>query len=86
MAEPEDAVVPILRNIQSRLGDMERNFGSRFDRLEGKVDGIAERTETIEDYMTYAMGIQSQHVADIGKLKEDIAEVKRRIKALEDAR
>jgi hypothetical protein len=34
MAKPEDAVVPILRNIRKKLGE----FEARFERIESKID------------------------------------------------
>jgi Tfp pilus assembly protein PilO len=72
MAEPIDAVLPILRNMQSDLADVKRTQAAH-----------GEKLDSIEGYLTYSLGIQQRHVADIETIKEQIAEMKRRIAALE---
>jgi hypothetical protein len=79
MAEPADAVLPILRNIQSDLGDVKRT-----QLRQGAVlDAQTEKLDSIEGYLTFSLGIQQRHVADIETIKEQIVEMKRRISALE---
>lgn len=79
MAEPTDAVLPILRNIQSDLADVKRT-----QIRQGQVlDGHTEKLDAIEGYLTFSLGIQQRHVADIETLKEQITEIRRRVSALE---
>ncbi|MEX0852535.1 MAG: hypothetical protein WD036_04525 [Bauldia sp.] len=72
MVEPTDAVMPILKRIQSDVADVKRSQGEH-----------GEKLDAIEGYLTYSLGITQRHVADIESLKEQIAEVRRRIAALE---
>lgn len=79
MAEPQDAVLSILRNIQQ---DMKA--------LRAKVDDIAEsllevKTEvsTLNRYMSHHMGVTMQHHADFIDLRDIVSDLQTRLKALE---
>ena len=83
MAEPTDAVLPILQRIQSDLADARRS-------LEAKINNVAEMTlhnseklEAIEGYVTYQMGMTTQNQADVEALKKEIIGIKQRLEALE---
>jgi len=83
MAEPADLIFPILQKIQADIADGRRS-------LEAKINDVAEMTlesreklDAIEGYLTYNLGVTSRTVADVEGLKASIAEMLRRIEALE---
>ena len=72
MAKPADAVMPVLRRIQADLADVKRTQAEH-----------GEKLDAIEGYLTYNLGITERHTADIEKLKEQWADIKRRVATLE---
>lgn len=80
MAKPEDAVVPILRNIQKKLAEIE----TRFDRIESKIDHVVDRVDAIEGYLTFTMGETSQNKKDIKKLHAEMKAIAKRLEPLEN--
>jgi hypothetical protein len=79
MAEPTDAVVPILRRIQGDVSGLARDMTD----VKRTLGEHGEKLDAIEGYLTFSLGIQQRHVADIETLKEQIAEIRRRVSALE---
>lgn len=82
MSEVTDVVVPILRTIQADLSGLDK----KVDKVDGKVDGLAERMGAFEGYFTYTMGLTSRNTSDIETVRQDMAEMKERLAALENAR
>lgn len=82
MAEPTDVIVPILQRIQGDVAEVRRDVAE----VKRAQEEHGEKLDAIEGYLTYQLGITSRHDADVEALKEQIAEVKRRLKTLEDAR
>ena len=79
MAEPTDAILPILQPIQADIAALTRKVDAQ-----GEV--LAEHTEklnAIEGYLTYQLGISSRTIADVETLKSDIREIKKRVEVLE---
>ena len=83
MAKPEDAVLPLLQNVQKELADLKRTFGEGLARVEGKVDGLAERLEAFEGYFTYEMGLTARNQSDIKRLQGEMRALKERVDSLE---
>jgi hypothetical protein len=79
MAKPEDAVMPILRNIQKDLADLKKSIG----RVESKVDANATRMDAFEGYFTYTMGLTSRGQQDIKKLQGEVRAITEPLDALE---
>lgn len=79
MAEPTDAVIPILRRIQSDVSGLGRDMTE----VKHTLAEHSEKLDSIEGYLTFSLGIQQRHVADIESIKEQITEVKRRLAILE---
>ena len=65
MAEPTDAIMPILQRIQSDIADVKRDLGGKIDSVSGQVHEMTERMDAFEDYFTYTMGLTQQNKADI---------------------
>ena len=76
MAEPTDAVLPILRRIQADIADSRRELGET-------LADQGERLESIESYLTYELGLTTRAKADIKSFKAEMKAIKRRVAALE---
>jgi archaellum component FlaC len=83
MSEIKDMVIPMLQKLQ-------QDVSAGFKRVDGKVTNIAENIAEMKDeldaikgYVTFQMGLTSQQQSNIDDLRKDIADLKRRISALE---
>jgi hypothetical protein len=79
MAEPTDAIVPILQRIQTDVAETKRELA----RNTAVLTKQGEKLEAIEGYLTYQLGITGRTVADIEALKAEITAIKKRVDALE---
>ena len=79
MAEPTDAIMPILQRIQSDIADVKRDLGGKIDSVSGQVHEITERMDAFEDYFTYTMGLTQQNKADIKRLSSQIKELQAKV-------
>ena len=79
MAEPTDAIVPILQRIQTDVAETKRELA----RNTAVLTKQGEKLEAIEGYLTYQLGITGRTVADVEALKTEIAAIKKRVDALE---
>jgi chromosome segregation ATPase len=90
MAEPQDAVLPLLAKIQDEIAKGFKRVDSRFTAIEAKVNDIAEslldaRSEiagTRRDMLMH-LGLTTKHRADFEELREEVADLKSRIAVLE---
>jgi hypothetical protein len=82
MSEVTDIVLPILKGIQSDIGDLKRDVGG----LKVDVSGLAERLDAFEDYFTYTMGLTEQNKVDIRHMRSEIAANKARLNGPEGQR
>jgi hypothetical protein len=80
MAEPDDVIVPILRNIQTNI-----------TRLEGKIDDngeklldVSERVEAMQGLMHYHLGMTTEQQHPIASIQKQIKELEKRVAVLED--
>jgi SMC interacting uncharacterized protein involved in chromosome segregation len=78
MAEQDDVVVPILRNIQADLAETKREMRDGFAEMRTNFNDLAERMNAFEGYFTYTMGLTTQAKADIQKLQEEVRSLKKR--------
>lgn len=90
MAEPQDAVLPILARIQSDLSDLWRDMASGFNRLETKVNVVAEAVAglrvdvaEIRKETLLHLGLTARYRIDFEELKKDVKALKSRVAALE---
>ena len=72
MSEVTDVVLPILQRIQADVADVKR-----------EVNGLTERMDKIESYVTYSLGVISQNKADLDRQGRSLLEIARRVEALE---
>ena len=79
MAEPTDAIVPILQGTQTDVAETKRELA----RNTAVLTKQGEKLEAIEGYLTYQLGITGRTVADIEALKAEITAIKKRVDALE---
>jgi uncharacterized coiled-coil protein SlyX len=79
MANPEDAVLPILRNIQAELADLRREVGD----MRSDIKVLTERFDAFDDYLTYLTGLNARNQVDIKKIKEEMRSLKDRVDELE---
>ena len=90
MAEPQDAVMPVLVKIQDDMAKGFKRVDNRLTALEAKVNDIAETTlETREDIagmrrdLLMRLGLTTKHRSDFEVLREEVADLKTRMAALE---
>lgn len=79
MAKPQDAVVPILRNIQNEIAELKKTV----QRIESKVDANGVRMDAFEGYFTYTMGLTSRSQQDIKKLQGEVRAIQEQLDTLE---
>lgn len=79
MAEPIDAIVPILQRIQGDICGLDR----KVDQANETLVRHSEKLEAIEGYLKYHLGLTSRNTAGIGALKSEIDEIRKRVDALE---
>lgn len=90
MTEPQDAVLPILVKIQDDIAKGFKRIDNRFNAIEAKVNDIAEgvldaRTDIADTRrdMLMHLGLTTKHRVDFEELREEMADLKSRIAALE---
>ncbi len=86
MAEPTDAILPILQKIQDNISDMRKEnvaLRSKVDDVSDNVLSAVDKLEAFEGYMTYHMGLTMRHRADVEELQTQLAQAKERITTLE---
>jgi hypothetical protein len=83
MSEPTDAVMPILRRIQADISVSRRDLGRKIDVNTGTLASHGDRLESIENYLTYELGLTARAKADINFFKTELKAIKRRVAALE---
>jgi hypothetical protein len=93
MPEPIDIIVPILQKIQADIADVKRDLGgkidglgARMDGLTGRMDGLTDRMDAFEAYFTHTMGLTQQNIADIKRIRADIAAINIRLNGPEAPR
>ena len=79
MAEPTDAILPILQRIQADLRDMKRDQTAHRD--ETRQNG--ETLEAIQRYFVYQLGMTTKNEADLETIQNQIKIMEQRIAALE---
>ncbi len=79
MPNTEDAVMPILRNIQAELAEVKKFV----QRVEGKVDNVADRMDSFEGYLTYEMGRTTRSELDIKRLHGEFRALRDRVDDLD---
>ena len=79
MSEIRDMVVPLLQNIQAE----QKALRARVDGIAENVVELKDEFDTIKGYITYQMGLTSQQQVQIEDIRKDIADLKRRMAAVE---
>jgi hypothetical protein len=96
--ETDNLILTQLREIRAQLNKLDEH-DKRFDAIDRRFDGIDKTLETLKFQMTYtygaaglagvnSLGAEAKADAALKRLDandNDLAEVKRRLKALEDA-
>ena len=82
MAEPIEAVVRSLQRMQKDISDLSRDMKL----VTSGLGHLAERFDAAGPYITYTMGLHTQNRADVEAQARDIADLKRRVSALETGR
>lgn len=86
MAEPQDAVIPILRNIQERISAFEKRTGANFTEIKEHVLDQGEKLEAVQGLMHYHLGITTEQQHQIATIQKQIKELQARVAALEESR
>ena len=79
MAEPTDAIVPISQRIQTDVAETKRELA----RNTAALTQQGEKLATIDEHLTYHLGITGRTVADVEALKAEVAAIEKRVDALE---
>jgi hypothetical protein len=83
MPEPTDAVLPILRRIQTDLAETRRELGRKIDTNTAALADHGERLVSIEGYLIYELGLTTRAKADIQAIQAEVKAIKKRIAVLE---
>ena len=83
MAEPQDAILPILKKIQRELSDFRLSSEAKINDIAEHLLDMKEDISTIQRDMLMHLGLTTRHRADFEDLREEVAEIKSRIAALE---
>lgn len=83
MAEPQDAVLPILRNIQERIGAFEKRMDANLADLKEHLLDQGEKIETIQGLMTFHLGLTTEQQHQL--VTKEVKEPGTRVAALEGA-
>ncbi|WP_237154100.1 hypothetical protein [Oryzibacter oryziterrae] len=79
MSEVTDVIMPVLRNIQMEVAGLKREISGLTD----KVGAHGQTLESIQHYITSAIGLHSENKVDIETLSEWKKDVERRLALLE---
>ena len=79
MAEPTDAIIPILQRIQADVAETKRELA----RNTATLTQQGEKLAAIDEHLTYHLGITGRTIADVETLKAEVAAIKKRVEALE---
>jgi len=79
MANPEDAVLPILRNIQSDTSALR----AKLDNVGEAVMETRDRVERLEGLITWHLGLTNEQKHDIEVLQAEMKDLQKRVSALE---
>jgi outer membrane murein-binding lipoprotein Lpp len=86
MAEPKDAVMPVLRKIQDELAAIRKDNKAMRSRVDGISDAIGDLNDKFDDLdvrMTYHLGLTSQHKHDFKTINAKIKSLASRVSTLE---
>jgi DNA gyrase/topoisomerase IV subunit A len=86
MAEPTDAILPVLKNIQDNILIVRKEQQSAKERLIAITDAVHEVQDVVSeirgDNLAH-LGLTTRHRMDFERLQSDMAELKSRIAVLE---
>jgi hypothetical protein len=86
MAEPADAILPILKSIQDRIVDVRKEQQAAKERLIMITDAVHDVHDVVSemrgDNLAH-LGLTTRHRLDFEKLQSDMAELKSRLAVLE---
>jgi hypothetical protein len=86
MAEPTDAIMPILQRIQTDVGELKRDVGDLkrdVAALRKSFEAQNEKLREMNGYLSFNLGITSPHTFDIDELRKEGEAVKQRLRSLE---
>jgi peptidoglycan hydrolase CwlO-like protein len=90
MAEPQDAVMPVLQKIQKDTSDFRKDMSDFRKSVEAKINDVVvnllelkEDVSTMNRHMSHHMGVTMQHRSDFEDLRAEVADLKTRMAALE---
>ena len=79
MAEPTDAILPILQRMQTDLGDIRRDIAA----LRKSAETQEEKLREMNGYLSFNLGITSRHTFEIEDLRKEGEAIKQRLRSLE---
>lgn len=83
MADPQDVILPVLKKIQKELTEFRRSSEAKANDIAENVLDIKENISEIQHDMLMHLGLTTKHRADFEVLREEVADLKSRIAALE---
>ena len=83
MAEPENLVLSILREMRGEISEFRKSVDTRFDSVDGRFDAVEARLEAVE---TKTDGLAVLLASAFGQLSHDVSALSERVDALEPAR
>jgi hypothetical protein len=83
MADPDDAVMPVLQRIQKDIADFRKSSEAKANDTATAVLAQGEKLDEIESLITYHLGLTTQNIHDIKTFRAEFKDLKARVAALE---
>ena len=83
MAEPEDAVMPILQKIQKELSDFRKASEAKANNMAETLLDQGKKLDEIESLLTYHLGLTTQHGFSIKNIEANIQAMELRLTDVE---
>lgn len=86
MAEPTDAILPVLKSIQDGIAEVRKEQQSAKERLIQITDVVLDVHDDVAEIRKDSLahlGLTTRHRLDFESLQEELAELKTRISVLE---
>lgn len=83
MAEPQDVIMPVLQKMQKDMSDFRKSVEAKINDLAESLLDVKTDVSTLNRYMSHHMGVTMQHHADFIDLRDVVADLQTRLKALE---
>ena len=86
MTEPNDVILPILRNIEDRLSTFEKRTDAGLSAMREALLDQKEKLEQMQGLTTYHLGMTTDQSHQVQVIQAQLKELRRRVETLESGR